>query len=143
MTFDVTATLNKNGQTTATTGRRLAAFLLQGSEAAFIFALTALAGQFGYVVLANEHDGLVTVGEIPAQAVALARHLSGLDSAKLTEKPFTTAEPPSDADGDDDRPRGAPTAPGNGPRIADPPEEASQRPEEGPGLTAPLRAPPY
>ncbi len=87
-TFDVTATLDKNGRTTAKTGRKLAAFLLQGTEAAFIYTLTVIAPQFGYTVLGNEHDGLITLGPIPEEAVQSARDHTGLHSAVLVEKPF-------------------------------------------------------
>ena len=39
--------------------------------------------------MGNEHDGLVVLGEIPTAAVEEASRLSGLQNAKLVEKPFS------------------------------------------------------
>lgn len=69
--------------------RRLAAFLLQGSEACFIHNLTLLQEQHGFKVINNQHDGLVTEGIIPAAAIEQAKQASGLKYATLVEKPFT------------------------------------------------------
>lgn len=66
----------------------VAAFILQGQEAAFIHHLTLLSLKYGYTVCANEHDGLITVGEIPPEAVTLAGDLSGLKYCVLLEKSF-------------------------------------------------------
>ncbi|WP_427162627.1 hypothetical protein ACQFX9_14390 [Aliinostoc sp. HNIBRCY26] len=66
----------------------LAAFVLQGQEAAFIHELTLLSLQYDYQVISNEHDGLVTVGDIPDEAVQKAAEKSGLKYAKLDEKPL-------------------------------------------------------
>jgi hypothetical protein len=66
--------------------RKFAAFVLQGQEAAFIHHLTVLSKEFGYRVVANEHDGLVTEGAIPKEAVEIAAKKSGLESARLEEK---------------------------------------------------------
>ena len=67
---------------------KIAAFVLQGQEAAFIHHLTVLSSQYDYVVLQNEHDGLVTIGKIPNAAVDEAAALSGLKYAELENKPF-------------------------------------------------------
>lgn len=66
--------------------RKFAAFVLQGQEAAFIHNLTVLSKEYGYRVVANEHDGLVTEGSIPNKAVEIAAKQSGLEQAKLEEK---------------------------------------------------------
>ena len=73
---------------------KLAAFLLQGQEAAFIHTLTILGAKYGYKAMGNEHDGLIVLGTIPDEAVAEAARLSGLENAKLVEKPFTMREVP-------------------------------------------------
>lgn len=65
---------------------QIAAFLLQGREAAFIHSLAALADEFGFVVVANEHDGLITLGPIPDEAVRRAADRSGLLDPVLVEK---------------------------------------------------------
>lgn len=69
-------------------GAQLAAFLLQGQEAAFVHQLTALAPKFGFEVIANEHDGLIVIGEIPQEAVKIAAAQSGLHGAVFEEKPL-------------------------------------------------------
>lgn len=66
----------------------LAAFILQGQEAAFIHNLTVLSLKYSYKVCRNEHDGLYTKGEIPQEAITEAGNLSGLKFAILVEKPF-------------------------------------------------------
>lgn len=68
--------------------RKLAAFLLQGKEAHFIHTLTVLSHRYGFIVVANEHDGLVTLGEIPEEAVEEARKRTGMGYARLQEKNF-------------------------------------------------------
>ena len=67
---------------------KLAAFLLQGQEAAFIKTLTILGAKYGFRPIADEHDGLIVIGNIPDEAVEEAARLSGLQNAKLVEKPF-------------------------------------------------------
>jgi hypothetical protein len=77
------------------------AWFLQGLEAAFIHSLTILSKArpfdvaYGFKVVANEHDGLITDGEIPGVAgeeeseiVERAREMSGFHRAELKEKPF-------------------------------------------------------
>ena len=68
--------------------RKLAAYFLQGQEAGFIHHLTVLSKKYGFTVLSNQHDGLVTQGEIPAEAVVEASQLSGLKYAQLEKKNF-------------------------------------------------------
>ncbi len=67
---------------------RVAAFVLQGQEAAFIHHLTVLSRQYSYNVIQNEHDGLVTIGAIPDEAVSKAAVAAGMKYAVLDEKPF-------------------------------------------------------
>jgi hypothetical protein len=73
--------------------RKLLAFFLQGLEAAFIHNLTALGPKYGFLPIANEHDGLVTIGTIPEAAVIEAGEVSGLASPRLVEKSFFTKAP--------------------------------------------------
>ncbi|MDB9374061.1 hypothetical protein [Nodularia sphaerocarpa] len=68
--------------------RRISAFFLQGTEAAYIHHLTVISEHFGYRVLSNQHDGLVTIGEIPQEAMDIAKRNSGLKYAYLEEKAF-------------------------------------------------------
>ncbi|MBO1065149.1 MULTISPECIES: hypothetical protein [Nostocales] len=68
--------------------RKLSAFFLQGSEAGFIHNLTKLGPVYGFQTLNNQHDGLVVIGEIPQEAVDIAKERSGLRYAKLEEKGF-------------------------------------------------------
>jgi hypothetical protein len=64
------------------------AWYLQGLEAAYVHALTILSEEYDYEVMANEHDGLITVGTIPQKARDRARELSGARRAELTDKRF-------------------------------------------------------
>jgi hypothetical protein len=66
--------------------REVSAFLLQGLEAAFIYTLITLSDMYGYEVRSCEHDGLITWGTIPAEAVAMSRVKSGFSTAILEEK---------------------------------------------------------
>lgn len=68
--------------------RKLAAFFLQGNEATFIHYLTTLSVKYNFEVVGNAHDGLITIGAIPSDAVDEAKQLSGLKYAFLIEKPF-------------------------------------------------------
>ncbi len=67
---------------------KVAAFVLQGQEAAFIHQLTILSLQYDYKVLQNEHDGLITVGAVPQEAVDKAAVAAGMKYAVLDEKSF-------------------------------------------------------
>lgn len=68
--------------------RRLAAYFLQGQEATFIHILASLSSKYGFEVYSNQHDGLVTKGVIPEEAVREAKALSGFRYAALVEKAF-------------------------------------------------------
>ncbi|MGV0103991.1 hypothetical protein NSTCB13_02637 [Nostoc sp. DSM 114160] len=68
--------------------RKVSAFILQGVEASYIHHLTCLSSQFGFEVLSNQFDGLVVLGEIPVEAMQLAKAASGLTHAHLEEKGF-------------------------------------------------------
>lgn len=67
---------------------RIAAFVLQGQEAAFIHHLTTLSLQYEYKVIQNEHDGVVSIGAIPQRAVDKAAEAAGMKYAVLDEKSF-------------------------------------------------------
>lgn len=43
---------------------------------------------YSYKVIQNEHDGLITVGEVPDEAVAQAAIAAGMKYAVLEEKLF-------------------------------------------------------
>jgi hypothetical protein len=51
-------------------------------------ALTYLSENYDFVVVSNQHDGLITIHTIPSQAVEDAIVQSGLKFAKLIEKPL-------------------------------------------------------
>ncbi len=69
---------------------QLAAFLLQGREAAFTHALAASSVEFGFRVLSHEHDGLAVQGVITVSAVIRAAQVAGLPLhlVELVEKAF-------------------------------------------------------
>ncbi len=69
---------------------RLAAFLLQGREAALMHTLAASADEYGFRVLSHEHDGLVVAGDVPPEAVEAAASAARIpmDLVDLEEKPF-------------------------------------------------------
>ncbi|WP_138503258.1 hypothetical protein [Nostoc sp. PA-18-2419] len=69
--------------------RKVAAFLLQGAEAQFIYTLTGLQEKYRFKVVGNAHDGMLTVGEIPEAAVQEAKEKCFLKYAQLEEKPLT------------------------------------------------------
>ncbi len=89
-TFDISDFITKEGkyQTINKLKRQLAAFLLQGAEAAFIFELSVVADYYNYEVISNQHDGLVTIGEVPIEAKEYAKTMTGLKYIVLEEKPF-------------------------------------------------------
>ena len=69
--------------------RKLAAHVLQGMEAYFIHTLAAILKETeGVKVIANEHDGLITIGEIPQTAIDEAKQRTGYDGLKFKEKPI-------------------------------------------------------
>lgn len=69
-------------------GKYAAAHLLQGLESAFIHALTAILGERGILVIANEHDGLVCLGELQPGDISAAQDISGFHFANIVLKPF-------------------------------------------------------
>lgn len=66
----------------------LAAFVLQGKEAAFIHRLTALLPEHGVIPISNEHDGIVTLGSIPKRLIDQVKQEMEMPYAKLVDKPF-------------------------------------------------------
>ena len=66
--------------------RKLVAFVLQGYEAALVHTLTVLSKDYGYMPIANEHDGLITIGEIPDEAFEEAKRQVGAVRGLLKEK---------------------------------------------------------
>jgi hypothetical protein len=68
------------------------AWYLQGLEAAYVHAITILSEEYDYEVMANEHDGCITIGTIPQEAKNRAQNLSGFDKAILTDKRFEDEE---------------------------------------------------
>ena len=72
--------------------RKAAAHMLQGQEAAFIHHLTILSKDSTFTPISNQHDGLVTLGIVPPQAIAEAGKRSGFEYAFLDQKPFVSPE---------------------------------------------------
>jgi len=68
--------------------RDLSAFVCQGYEAAFIDHLMTLHAEYGWENRSIEHDGLITEGKIPEEAIAQARNLSAFYTAYLEEEFF-------------------------------------------------------
>ncbi|WP_251961556.1 hypothetical protein [Salinibacter ruber] len=69
------------------------AWALRGLEGAFCHSITVLsATRTDFDVVANEHDGLITQGEIPASIIQAAREMSGFHRAELVEKAFADAD---------------------------------------------------
>jgi hypothetical protein len=66
----------------------LLAHVLQGREARYIHALCALSERYGFAVLSHEHDGLVTKGDVPPDAMAEAARVAEMGDAELVVKPF-------------------------------------------------------
>lgn len=58
--------------------KKLAAFLLQGLESAFVHKIVLLAESYDYEVIQNEHDGVITLGTIPQAAIDEAAETVGL-----------------------------------------------------------------
>ncbi|MDK2970796.1 MAG: hypothetical protein PWP23_551, partial [Candidatus Sumerlaeota bacterium] len=81
--------LDSKGRLPKTAGRKVAAHIIQGMESAAIHWLTILPTmrpQFNYRVIANIHDGVITLGEIPKEAWSEACHRAGLEGAGLEHK---------------------------------------------------------
>ena len=74
---------------------QLSAFVLQGREAALVHTLVTFGPEYGYETVSHEHDGVVTLGEVPQEAVvrsAAAAQLP-LELVELVEKPFERPVP--------------------------------------------------
>lgn len=67
---------------------KIAAHLLQGTEALFIHTLTSIAYKHGFQPLSNQHDGIVVKGEIPKAAIDEVKELTGLDYLEISVKEF-------------------------------------------------------
>lgn len=68
--------------------RKVNAHILQGQEAAYIHHLTILSEKYDFVPISNQHDGLITLGEVPEEAKQAAGKLSGFEQPFLEIKPF-------------------------------------------------------
>ena len=68
--------------------KKYTALILQGTEAKFIHTLETLAKDYNFTPISNAHDGLVTRGEIPEEAIEIAKFSSGVVYANLIEKKF-------------------------------------------------------
>jgi hypothetical protein len=71
----------------------LSTFFLQGLESHFVHILTILGPKYGFKVIANEHDGVICLGEIPKEAIDEAKGRSGFEFAELVEKEICKASP--------------------------------------------------
>lgn len=69
-------------------GKKYASHLIFGLERAFMMQITLLGPDYGFEVVSDEHDGAVTIGAIPPEAVVEARRRSGFRTAELKQKPF-------------------------------------------------------
>lgn len=72
--------------------RELSAFVCQGYESAFIDYIATLSEEYGWTNRSLEHDGLITSGQIPKEAIAKARNLSAFYTAYLEEESFQNIE---------------------------------------------------
>ncbi|MEQ8819416.1 MAG: hypothetical protein RLY93_04175 [Sumerlaeia bacterium] len=78
-----------NNSLSAAEGRRVLAFLTQGAEAALIHGITLHCAELdGVSPLSNQHDGLVTDGEIPEDVIAEEAQRLGLEEVVLRHKGF-------------------------------------------------------
>jgi hypothetical protein len=68
--------------------KKVVSFLLQSEEADFIGTLILLGPHYGYKAIAHEHDGFISIGVVPPEAVKEAIRLSKFDRAMLVEKSF-------------------------------------------------------
>jgi hypothetical protein len=66
----------------------IAAHILQGTEALFIHTLTILSDSFNFCIIGNEHDGMLTISEIPREAIQETKRITGLWHLDLREKLF-------------------------------------------------------
>ncbi len=68
--------------------RKVNAHILQGQEAAYIHHLTILSKKYEFIPISNQHDGLITLGEVPEAAKREAGTLSGFEQPFLEIKDF-------------------------------------------------------
>lgn len=68
--------------------RKASCHVLQGLEAAYIHNLCVLSKAHGFRPVSNQHDGIVTIGQVPDAAHQEAMHLAGMRYGILIEKPF-------------------------------------------------------
>jgi hypothetical protein len=61
------------------TQAKLAARILQGQEAAFIHKITEKSSQSTFNVVANEHDGVITIGKIPVEVIDSVKEELGIN----------------------------------------------------------------
>lgn len=64
----------------------LAARVLQGQEAAFIHLITQRSCNSTFKVVANEHDGVITLGKIPDEVINSVKGELGIEEYELVEK---------------------------------------------------------
>ena len=68
--------------------RKVTAHLLQGLESQFIHNLTLLGPGYGFATMSNQHDGLVTRGSVPQDAIEAAAAVSDINLLEFVEKSF-------------------------------------------------------
>ena len=91
MTIELSQYMSKSRRLSAKGRRDLASHVLQGQEAAFISFLTWYSmtdKDCPYLVLSDQHDGLVVKGFIPENYIEKARKESDFPYAKLVIKPY-------------------------------------------------------
>jgi hypothetical protein len=73
--------------------RALSSFVCIGYESAFIHDLMTLNEEYGWTNRSIEHDGLVTSGKIPEEAMAKAWNLSAFHEAYMEEEYYDGTGP--------------------------------------------------
>lgn len=74
------------GNITANSLVSLSCFIITGIERAFITSIILLSKKYGFRVVADEHDGVITIGEIPDEAIEEVKKLSGFELAEFGKK---------------------------------------------------------
>lgn len=67
---------------------KLASFVLQGIESGFIHELTSMLSEYEVVPISNEHDGLVTLSQIPDEAIRRVQKRRQMPFLRLEIKPI-------------------------------------------------------
>lgn len=70
----------------------ISSFVLQNMEAAYILELTKLSNKYNFKVVSWEHDGIITISEVPEEAKLEAMNASGFITAVLEEKALESLE---------------------------------------------------